>query len=135
MKDSSSFTNISIKVRSGDIFFSELNLFMMKALVHDHILSASSQCIPDHIDTLRCNKKSTSVMLGSIKSKNFSYLQIFGQSHLKFGAEISGDVDTAFTLCFHRRTGFQDHECTLMNQFSARENQSMTKNVVSIFEW
>ena len=48
--------NLSAKVRSGDIVFSELNFFILKAQFHDKFLSASSQCIIDHIDTLHYKK-------------------------------------------------------------------------------
>ena len=84
--DPTSFTNLSAKILSGDIAFSWLNLFIMKSLFRAHILTVLSQCIPGKIDTLH-NKKSTSVKLGSIKTKNFSYPRVLHQQSLQTYAE------------------------------------------------
>ena len=56
LTDSISFTNPSAKIQSGDIVFSELNLFIRKAYFHDHIMSMSPQCNPDHFDALYLKK-------------------------------------------------------------------------------
>ena len=84
--DSSSFTILRANILSGDIVLSELILLIIKSLFLDHVLPASYKCIPYHIDTLHC-KKPTSVMLGSMQSKNFFYSQIFDQQSLQTYAE------------------------------------------------
>ena len=48
--------NLSSNIRSGDIAFSELILFILKAQFQDLILFASSPCNPEHIDALHCKK-------------------------------------------------------------------------------
>ena len=67
----SSLTNLSAKIRSDPIMFE------------------SSRCSSDHIDTLHCEKKSTSVMIGSIKMKKFIHPQIFDQESLQTQRRVS----------------------------------------------
>ena len=107
--DSSSFTNLSAKIRSGDIAFSELNLFRIKAQFQDHILSASSQSIPDHIHKLHCKK----LNINNARASKVEKLQLPSdfrstiaasfseESHFSnFKAEVCVDEKTYCTLCF-----------------------------------
>ena len=104
--------NLSSRVCSDDSVSLELNLFTMKACFLGFVMSASSYCNLDHIDTLHREKK-VSIMFArvnkveKIQLPSDFQLTIDANSNLelqtfKFEAKVCCNEDTDSTLYFHR---------------------------------
>ena len=100
--DSILFTNLSAKVSSGDIVFSELNFSIMKAKLYGHILSVSSYNAPRlhwHTSCTKTNIINARVNEVENKIKTIIGANQGGDSHYSnVGAEVSGDEDTGCIL-------------------------------------